>query len=79
VLFSGIPETTPGAEIDISAIIERIRWASDRFDLQEVTFDRSGGFKAAANPLLRLRDSASSNFLEGSVATMPVASVSEIV
>ena len=49
---TGFLETTPGAEIDMNVIIERVRWASRIFDVQEVTFDRWGGIKAAANLLL---------------------------
>jgi phage terminase large subunit-like protein len=48
----GFLETNPGAEIDMSAVIERVRWASQEFDLREVCFDRWGGIKAAANLLL---------------------------
>jgi len=36
----------------MNVIIERIRWASRMFDVREVTFDRWGGIKAAANILL---------------------------
>ncbi len=49
---TGFLETTPGAEIDMTVIIEKVRWASRRFDVREVTFDRWGGIKAAANLLL---------------------------
>jgi phage terminase large subunit-like protein len=45
-------ETTPGAEIDMTAIIAKVEWASRMFDVREVTFDRWGGIKAAANLLL---------------------------
>jgi phage terminase large subunit-like protein len=36
----------------MNVIIERVRWASRIFDVREVTFDRWGGIKAAANLLL---------------------------
>jgi phage terminase large subunit-like protein len=49
---TGFLETTPGAEIDMNVIIEKIRWASRIFDVREVTFDRWGGIKAAATLLL---------------------------
>ena len=49
---TGFLETTPGAEIDMSVVIEKVRWASRVFDVQEVTFDRWGGIKAAATLLL---------------------------
>ena len=49
---TGFLETTPGTEIDMNIIIERIRWASRMFDVREVTFDRWGGIKAAATLML---------------------------
>jgi phage terminase large subunit-like protein len=49
---SGFLETTPGAEIDLTIVIDKVRWVSRHFDVQEVTFDRWGGMKAAANLLL---------------------------
>jgi phage terminase large subunit-like protein len=49
---TGFLETTPGAEIDMNVIIEKVRWASRIFNIREVTFDRWGGIKAAANLLL---------------------------
>lgn len=42
-------ETSPGAEIDMNQILEKVEWASRMFDVREVTFDRWGGIKAAAN------------------------------
>ncbi len=45
-------ETTPGAEIDMQAVISKVEWASRLFDVREVSFDRWGGVKAAANLLL---------------------------
>jgi phage terminase large subunit-like protein len=48
----GFLETTPGAEIDMHVIIEKVRWSSRIFDVREVTFDRWGGVKAAATLLL---------------------------
>jgi len=48
----GFLETTPGAEIDLLAIVNKVRWASGMFDVREVTFDKWGGIKAACNLLL---------------------------
>lgn len=49
---AGFLKTTPGAEIEMTAVIEKVRWAAEMFQLQEVCFDRWGGIKAAANLLL---------------------------
>lgn len=43
---------SPGAEIDTRSILEKVEWASRMFDVREVTFDRWGGVKAAANLVL---------------------------
>lgn len=42
-------ETTPGVELDVEAVIEKIKWGAGLFNLREVAFDRWGGFKSAAN------------------------------
>lgn len=42
-------ETSPGAEIDLNQIMDKVEWAKRMFDVREVTFDRWGGMKAAAN------------------------------
>ncbi len=42
-------ETSPGAEIDLNQIVEKVRWASRMFDVREVAFDKWGGIKSAAD------------------------------
>ena len=48
----GFLATTPGAEIDMHAILAKIEWAARVFDVREVTMDRWGGIKSAAQLLL---------------------------
>jgi phage terminase large subunit-like protein len=42
-------ETSPGAEIDMAQIMNKVKWAAGMFDVREVTFDRWGGVKAASD------------------------------
>lgn len=48
----GFLSTTPGAEIDMKVIVEKVKWASQLFNVREVTLDRWGGLKAAASLFL---------------------------
>lgn len=41
-------ETSEGSEIDLNQIMEKVEWAKRVFDVREVTFDRWGGMKSAA-------------------------------
>ena len=41
--------TTAGAEVDHLAIMEKVLWGAGMFNVQEVTFDKWGGIKAACN------------------------------
>lgn len=45
-------ETSEGAEINQSVLMEKIQWGAGMFDLREVTFDKWGGIKAACNLIL---------------------------
>lgn len=51
----GFLTTTPGSEIDMNPIIDKIRWAAEMFDVREVTFDRWGSVKSAVD-LTLVRD-----------------------
>lgn len=48
----GFLAASEGAEINIAAVFEKIKWASRMFDVQEVCFDKWGGAKSAAELLL---------------------------
>lgn len=48
----GFLEATPGSAVDQDAIVERLDWARDKFDLRDVAFD-PWNFKATAQRLER--------------------------
>jgi len=44
----GFLQTSPGAEIRMQDLFEKVEWAAEMFSVREVTFDRYGGVDAAA-------------------------------
>lgn len=48
----GFMSTVPGNEMNLKVVEDKIKWATEMFDVKELTFDKWGGMRALANRLV---------------------------